>query len=99
MALKPPKEIFWKWHLRYLITEMRLKTSKRPSSRRLSWGYLLQFWDRPDKTHASRGLLQVQPGNTLGKKIALHLSCCQDPVHNVARVDTGGRLPLFVSAR
>jgi hypothetical protein len=40
-------------------------------------------------THASRGLLQVQPDKTLGKKTALHLACHQDPVHNVARMGTG----------
>jgi hypothetical protein len=50
-------------------------------------------------THPYMGLLQVQPEKTLGKKTALHLAHCQDPVHDVARVDTGGQLPLFVSAR
>jgi hypothetical protein len=47
MALKLPKEILWKWHLRYLITKMRLETSKRPSSWQLPWGYLLHLQDKP----------------------------------------------------
>jgi hypothetical protein len=50
MALKPPREILWKWHLRYLITEMRLEISERPSSWQLPWGYLLQLLDGLDNS-------------------------------------------------
>jgi hypothetical protein len=46
-------------------------------------------------THASRDLLEMQPDGTLGKKTALHLASHQDSVHNVARMDIGGQLPLF----
>jgi hypothetical protein len=30
-----------------------------------------------------------------GQKAAPHLACCQDPVHNVARMDTGGSTALL----
>jgi hypothetical protein len=41
-------------------------------------------------THAPRGLLQMQPDGTLGKKTSFHLARCQDAIHNVARMSTGG---------
>jgi hypothetical protein len=48
---------------------MRLETSKKPSSWRLPWGYLLQLWDGQTTTHTSRCLLQVQPDGTLDKTL------------------------------
>jgi hypothetical protein len=47
--------------------------------------------------HTSRGLFQMQPDRTLGKETALHLAHCQDPVHNVARMNTEGSTALFAS--
>jgi hypothetical protein len=68
MALKLPREILWEWHLRYLITEMKFKTSERPSSWQLPWGHLLQLPDGLDNNTRLQGLLQVQPDGTLGRK-------------------------------
>jgi hypothetical protein len=41
-------------------------------------------------TCTSRGLLQMQPEGTFGKKAAPHLAHHQDPVHNVVKMDSGG---------
>jgi hypothetical protein len=69
VALKPSKEILRKWHLRYLITEMRLETNRRPNSWQLHWDHLLQLWDGWTRMHTSKSLLQVQPDGTLDKTL------------------------------
>jgi hypothetical protein len=68
---------------------MRLEITERPSSWRLPWGYLLQLRDGLDDNTR----LQESPSSAtrqdIGQNTALHLACRQDPVHDVAGVDTG----------
>jgi hypothetical protein len=64
MALKPPRESLWKWHLRYLIAEMRPDTSEKPSSWQLPWGYLLQLWEGLDNnSHLQRPATSTPMGH------------------------------------
>jgi hypothetical protein len=88
LAFRLPREILWKQHLRYLITEMRLETSERPSSWWLPWGHLPQLQDGPDNNTHLQGPASSATRQDIGKNIALHLTHYQDPVHNVAKVDT-----------
>jgi hypothetical protein len=85
----------WKWNLRYLITEMRLETSKRPSSWWLPWGHLLWLPDGLDNNTRLQGPASSATRRDTGQKAALHLTHHQDPVHNVARVDTGRTTALL----
>jgi hypothetical protein len=82
MALKTPREILWKWHLRYLIIEMRFKTSERPGYWQLPWGYLLQLRDGLDSNACLQGPASSATRQDIGQKTAFHLAHCQDPVHN-----------------
>jgi hypothetical protein len=74
MALKPPREILWKWLLRYLITEMRLETSERPSSWWLPWGHLSNFQTGWTTMHDSRGCFKCNQTRYCAKNcISPHL--------------------------
>jgi hypothetical protein len=68
VALKPPREILWKWHLRYFITEMRLKASKKPRSWQLPWGHLLQLLDGPDNDARLQGSASGAIRQDIGQK-------------------------------
>jgi hypothetical protein len=89
VALSPHRETLWEWHLRYLITEMRLQTWERPSSWWLPWGCFLQLWDTLTTTHTSRACFKCNQTGHWAKHCPSPHLCHQDPVHNVARMDTG----------
>jgi hypothetical protein len=82
VALNSPKEILWKWHLRYLITTMRLEANERPSSWWLPWSHLLRLWEGPQQLEPPGACFKCNQRGHWAK------GCCQDLVHNVVKMDT-----------
>jgi hypothetical protein len=83
----------------YLVTEMRLETSERPSSWLLPWGYLLQLQDSHKTMHPYRGLLQMQPYKTLGKKLPFTLPATRALSTMWPEWTREDRQPLLVSVK